>query len=74
MTELERCPFCGGIAVTTVRVAEMGCGEDRIDFTVLCSDCRTSKTVRLILKEERTFSDVEKAMEEAVSLWNRRAK
>lgn len=73
MTELKRCPFCGEIPRTEVRVTQMGCGEDHVDFTIHCTNCGTEKTVRLKIKGFVSFFDVEKAMEQATQIWNQRA-
>ena len=73
MEEWKTCPFCGALVVTEVRVTQMGGGTDHIDFSIVCSDCGTSKTVRLKIKGTCLFSDVYKAMYEVGEAWNRRA-
>lgn len=73
MTELKPCPFCGSLAVTEVRVTQMGGGTDIIDFSIVCSDCGTSKTVRLRVKGTCLFCDVNKAIHEVGEAWNKRA-
>lgn len=73
MSDLKPCPFCGQIPTTEVRVTQMGGGEDHIDFTVVCGNCGTYKTSRLKLIKTGVFMDAEKAMQEAICAWNRRA-
>lgn len=72
MNELKRCPFCGGLPTTEVRVTRMG-GNDTVDFSVVCVDCGTFKTVRLKIAKKAVFMDVEKAILQAVEAWNKRA-
>ena len=72
MSDLLRCPFCGSLPGTVVRVTQMGGGEDHVDFSIRCTDCGTDKTVRLKLKPTVMFGDVIEAMERAESEWNRR--
>lgn len=73
MTELEKCPFCGQDPRTEVRVTQMGGDFDIITFSVVCGECGTYKTIRLKITKYATFSEVEKAMEQVVEVWNRRA-
>ena len=73
MAELKRCPFCGALPVTEVRVTQMGGGTDHVDFSVTCSECGTAKTVRLKIAKAACFMDVDKAMEEVIEAWNRRS-
>lgn len=73
MEELKRCPFCGGLPATEVRVTQMGGGEDHIDFSVICTVCGTDKTARLKIKGKACFTDVEQSMDTAIKAWNRRA-
>ena len=73
MTELKRCPFCGEIPRTEVRVTQMCRGEDHVDFSVRCTNCKTSKTVRLRINGFVNFFDVEKAQEQVIQAWNQRA-
>lgn len=72
MNELKRCPFCGGLPTTEVRVTQMG-GTDHADFSVVCVDCGTFKTVRLKIAKKAVFMDVEKAMSQVIEVWNKRA-
>lgn len=72
MTELKRCPFCGEIPRTEVRVTQMGCGEDHVDFTIHCTNCGTEKTVRLKIATYADFLDVEKVEEQVIQAWNQR--
>lgn len=73
MSELKRCPFCGELPTTEVRVTQMGGDTDNIDFSVVCVNCGTFKTVRLKIAKKAVFMDVEKAMSQTVETWNRRA-
>lgn len=73
MSELKRCPFCGGLPITEVRVTQMSSDTDNVDFSVVCVDCGTSKTVRLKIAKKAVFMDVEKAMSQAIEAWNKRA-
>lgn len=72
MTVLKKCPFCGVIPTTEVRVTQMGGGEDHIDFSIVCEECGISKTVRLIIKKTCPFFDVYNAMEQVTKAWNMR--
>ena len=72
MSEIKRCPFCGGNPRTEVFVQQKGGGEDHIDFTVRCIECGTAKTARLKINGYCSYIDVDNAMREAVATWNRR--
>lgn len=71
--ELKRCPFCGESPRTEVSVTKMGGGEDHVDFTIHCTNCGTEKTVRLKIVAFANFFDVEKAQEQVIQAWNKRA-
>ena len=73
MTELKPCPFCGYYPTTEVRVTQMGGGTDSVDFSVICRECGTYKTYRLKIAKTAVYMDIEKAMEQAINAWNRRA-
>lgn len=73
MADLKRCPFCGGMPETSMRVVKMGGDEDMVEFSVCCIECKTNKSVILSIKGKALFFDVEKAMETAIGKWNRRA-
>ena len=73
MEELKRCPFCGSIPTTFVQITSMGGGTDAADFAVRCTECGTSKTIRLKIGPDCHFIDVEAAMSKAEAAWNRRA-
>lgn len=70
--ELKNCPFCGGEAVTVVRVTQMGGCADCIDFSVVCVNCKTEKVARLRIEGIALFVDVEKAMQSVTEMWNQR--
>ena len=70
--ELKNCPFCGGEAVTVVRVTQMGGNSDYIDFSVVCVKCKTEKMSRLRIEGIAPFADVEKAMRRVTEMWNTR--
>ena len=72
MTELKRCPFCGEIPRTEVRVTKMCHGEDHVDFIIHCTNCGTEKTVRLMIATYADFLDVEKVEEQVIQAWNQR--
>lgn len=71
-SELKRCPFCGKLPRTEVRVTQMGGTEDHVDFSIHCINCGISKTVRIKIFEYANFVDVDKAISEVVNAWNRR--
>ena len=73
MSELKRCPFCGGLPTTEVRVTQKGGNTDNVDFSVVCVDCGTFKTVRLKINKKALFMDVEIAMSQTIEAWNKRA-
>lgn len=73
MNDLKRCPFCGNLPETEVRVTQMGGGEDYIDFSIVCKKCGTYKTVRLKVCKTAYFMDVDKAMADVVKAWNTRS-
>ena len=70
--KLKTCPFCGGEAVTVVRVTQMGGNSDYIDFSAVCVNCKTEKMVRLRIEGSASFADVEKAMQRVTEMWNTR--
>ena len=72
MDELERCPFCGTLPRTEVRVTKMGGTEDQIDFSIYCTNCGVTKTVRLKIVAYASFIDVNRAQEEVIKAWNQR--
>jgi len=72
MEELKPCPFCGHIPETKVEVTYYGGGESHIDFSIRCTECGTSKTIRLKERGDCRFFDVDRAESEAVAAWNRR--
>ena len=73
MTTPKKCPFCGSVPTTEVRVTQMGGGEDHIDFSIVCKECLASKTARLKIKKSCTFFDIKGAMGDVLEAWNRRA-
>ena len=50
----------------------MGSDTDNVDFSVVCTDCGTFKTVRLRIAKKAVFMDVEKAMSQTIDAWNKR--
>ena len=72
MSELKRCPFCGSLPTTEVKVTQMGGDTDNVDFSVVCVNCGTFKTVRLKIAKKAVFMDVEKAMSQTIEAWNKR--
>ena len=72
MDELKRCPWCGILPETRVKVTQMGGGTDIIDFSVVCPECGADKRIRLMIRNVATFMDAEKAMAEAIEAWNKR--
>ena len=72
MDELKRCPFCGELPRTEVRVTKMGGTEDQVDFSIHCTNCGVSKTVRLKIVGYADFIDVNKALAEVIKAWNQR--
>ena len=73
MSELKRCPFCDGLPLTKVQVTSMGGDSDQVDFSVICENCGTHKTVRLYINKYANFTDIEKAMIQVNEKWNTRA-
>lgn len=73
MDELKRCPFCGTSPRTEVRVTKMGGTEDQVDFSIHCTNCGVSKTVRLKIVAYANFIDVDKAESDVINAWNQRA-
>lgn len=73
MEELKKCPFCGTLPITIVQVTQMGGGDDRVDFMVFCQECGAEKRIRLKICRKATFADINKAMDDAIAEWNRRA-
>ncbi len=73
MSELKRCPFCGGLPTTEVRVTQTSVYTDFVDFSVVCTNCGTFKTVSLKIAKKAVFMDIEKAMSQTIEAWNKRA-
>ena len=74
MVELKPCPFCAKKVKTIVKAEKLRMGENYIDFTIVCLGCGITKTVRVNYGiSGASFLDVEKAMNEVVLAWNRRA-
>jgi uncharacterized Zn finger protein len=73
MSELKCCPFCGGLPTTEVIMKHVCCDVDVADFSVVCKDCGTFKTVRLKIAKKALFTDIEKAMSQTIEAWNKRA-
>ena len=71
--EIKRCPFCGALPRTEVSVTKMGGMEDHVDFSIHCTNCGVSKTVRLKIVAHANFIDVDKAESEVITAWNQRA-
>ena len=71
--ELKPCPFCGELPRTEVSVTKMGGSKDHVDFAIHCTNCGTEKTVRLKIVAYANFLDVEKAQEQVIQAWNKRA-
>lgn len=62
MSELKKCPFCGGIGTMKTRYigyGSIGLGSHD-EYRVACKECRAS-------------SDEYRTEEEAIAAWNRRA-
>lgn len=72
MDELKRCPFCGTSPRTEVRVTKMGGTENQVDFSIHCTNCEISKTVKLKIVAYANFIDVNKAQTEVIEAWNQR--
>ncbi len=73
MSELKRCPFCGGLPTTEVIMKNVCFDVTVVDFSVVCEACGTFKTVRLNISKKASFTDIEKAMSQAIEAWNKRA-
>ena len=71
--EIKRCPFCGALPRTEVSVTKMGGMEDHVDFSIHCTNCGVSKTVRLKIVAYANFIDVDKAESDVITAWNQRA-
>jgi Lar family restriction alleviation protein len=71
--EIKRCPFCGALPRTEVSVTKMGGMEDHVDFSIHCTNCGVSKTVRLKIVAYANFIDVDKAESDVINAWNQRA-
>lgn len=72
MDELKRCPFCGELPRTEVRVTKMGGTEDQVDFSIYCPKCGVSKYIRLRIAGCADFIDVNKAESDVIAAWNQR--
>ena len=72
--ELKRCPFCDGMAVTKVEITSFGGNSNnKILFCVECEKCGTMKAVTLSFPIYSNFFDIEKAMDNVIKIWNKRA-
>ncbi len=73
MDELKRCPFCGELPRTEVRVTKMMGGlEDQVDFSIHCPKCGVSKRTSLRIVGYADFIDVNKAESDVIAAWNQR--
>ena len=72
MDNLLRCPFCGNLPKTEVKVTQMGGGEDHVGCCVVCEECGVNKCIRLKIKNTTNFLTVEQAMEKVQNVWNHR--
>lgn len=77
MTELKRCPFCGGAPKHGVEFYESHGSEVKVSAAVVCKNCGVSK--RTIFKATDSISlipflDYESAFAEVVEKWNTRVK
>lgn len=68
-TKLKPCPFCGREVTTSVSVI-CGATADRIRFAVCCPVCHIQQGINIVSLD--TFSEAEKAMQNAIEAWNRR--
>lgn len=65
--QLKSCPFCGGEARTKVMIGQ----HDMIVIKVGCFDCDVWKYDGI--KSGDSFKELNKAMQDVISKWNRRA-
>ena len=69
--ELKPCPFCGEAPTTAINYSRCGGGELELVFSVVCPNCKTSKSVRKEV-EGKTFDIYVEQMKAAIKKWNRR--
>lgn len=67
MENLKPCPFCGGIAESVVYVM-----HESLNFTIRCGKCRCEKNITKHIPISCEFVNITKAMEDVITLWNRR--
>ncbi len=68
---LKSCPFCGGEAVSQIRVSHWSDDTYRFELTVYCADCRIEK-YRVFDLNGKSFSDFISASNVLVDEWNKR--
>jgi C4-type Zn-finger protein len=73
MDNLDHCPFCGEQPKTGFWVSQHSYEEEIVCFSVTCTGCGVSKTKKVKFgRDGATFADIQKAMNEAIKLWNHR--
>lgn len=69
--KLKPCPFCGGEAVTVVRVVRSPAPfSDYVRLKVYCSKCKIEKYDDIV---DVNFEAAERAKQEVIEEWNRRS-
>lgn len=70
LQQLKSCPFCGGEAITKASVTK-GLTMNMITVKIGCYDCDVWKYDGI--KSGGSFEELNKAMQDVISKWNRRA-
>ena len=71
-SNLKPCPFCGETPITAINYYRCGGGELELKFSVVCPNCKTSKSIYKEV-EGKDFGTYIEAMNLAITAWNRRA-
>ena len=71
-SNLKPCPFCGETPTTAINYYRCGGGELELKFSVVCPNCKTSKSIYKEV-EGKDFGTYIEAMNLAITAWNRRA-
>lgn len=72
MTELKKCPFCGGEPFSKIKPIGMSIDRDTFSFSIKCSKCGVEKYISKSAPSFN-FEEVERWIKYTYDEWNRRS-